>query len=128
MHEMSIAVSLLTMAEEEARAKGCSHIIAVTVHYGQISGIMPSALQMAFSALIADGPHHGARLELIEIPLRLRCPFCGTVFDAEEAILAPCPQCGEEFGHEVIQGRELILTRIEANNDQDLPCQPKNMA
>lgn len=116
MHEMSIAQSLLAMAEEEAGAKNCKRILAVTVHYGQISGVMPEALRLAFDALIADSPHAGAKLELVELPLRLRCPFCQARFAGED-VFRPCPRCGEEFGHIVEQGRELILARIEASPD-----------
>lgn len=113
MHEMSIAVNLLEIAEAEAAAKKCARILALTVHYGQISGIMPEALRMAFEALVAGGIHAGARLELVELPLLLRCPFCQQRFKGLN-IFQACPGCGEEFGHIVEQGRELILARIEA--------------
>lgn len=115
MHEVSIATSLLAMAEEEIRAKGCSRILGLTVQYGQISGIMPEALRLAFAAVIAGTPHEGARLVLQEVPLRLRCPFCQTRFGGTDDIFARCPNCGEEFGHMVEQGRELMLMRIEAD-------------
>lgn len=116
MHEMSLAVSILHMAEAEAARAGCSRLATVVVHYGQISGVMPEALALAFDALIADGPHCHARLELEELPLRLRCPFCQTVFSGSgtEARFQPCPECGEEFGHVVEQGAELLLVRVEA--------------
>lgn len=116
MHEMSIAVSLLEMAREEAARLGCSRLLAVTVHYGQISGIMPEALELAFQALIQNSPHADCRLNLVMLPLRLRCPFCQTVFGGEdqEALFQPCPHCGETFGHIVEQGKELLLARVEA--------------
>lgn len=114
MHEVSVAASLLALAEEEIAAKGCARILGLTVQYGQISGIMPEALRLAFAAVSAGTPHEGASLVLEELPLRLRCPFCQTCFGADEGIFAPCPNCGEEFGHIVEQGRELMLMRIEA--------------
>lgn len=116
MHEMSLAMSLLAMAEEEARKAGCRHLQAVTVHYGQLAGVMPEALELAFHALTAEGSHGGVRLNLVCMPLRLRCWRCQTVFGSEEAQnqCIPCPCCGEEFGHKVEQGTELILARVEA--------------
>lgn len=116
MHEMSLAVSLLAMAEAEAAQAGCARITAVTVHYGQISGVMPDALALAFDSLIAGGPHRGASLELVQLPLRLRCPSCQAVFPGSgpESRFLPCPDCGEEFGHTVEQGAELLLARVEA--------------
>lgn len=117
MHEMAIAMSLLELAEKEAAANGCSRLLSVTVHYGELAGIMPEALQLAFSALTANSPHAGTRLELVSLPLRLRCPFCQTTFEGGNDIFQPCPNCGEEFGHIVEQGRELLLARIEAVPD-----------
>lgn len=116
MHEMSIAMSLLEMAESEAARLNCSRILAVTVQYGQISGIMPDALRLAFDALVHNTPHMGCRLELVRLPLRLRCPFCNAVFSGADdtAIFQPCPACGEDFGHIVEQGKELLLARVEA--------------
>lgn len=116
MHEMSIAQSLLDLALSEARARGCQRLAAVTVAYGQIAGVMPEALDMAFQVLIADTPHKGARLILEELPLRLRCPFCKHRFEpgADSGIFQPCPSCGEDFGHIVEQGRELLLMSVEA--------------
>lgn len=118
MHEMAIAISLLDIAEAEAKAQGCAKLRRLIVHYGQIAGIMPEALELAFSTLIAGTKHENAKLELIMVPLRLKCPFCHTVFSASDSIFTPCPNCGEEFGHIVEQGKELLLARLEAEPDQ----------
>ena len=116
MHEMSIAASLLSMAREEAAKSGCARLVSVTVRYGQISGIMPEALQFAFEALTSSTVDEGAKLVLEKVPLKMRCVFCRQTFEPDEASdgLAPCPGCGEIFGHVVEQGRELLLARIEA--------------
>lgn len=113
---MAIAQSLLNMAAEEIAAKNCTRLELVRVEYGALAGVVPESLEFCFDALIKGTPHEGARLELIRLPLRLRCPFCGEVFGGEgqEALLQPCPGCGEEFGHIVEQGKELILSHLEA--------------
>ncbi len=116
MHEMSLAQNLWEIALEEAALAGCNKILAITVQYGQISGVMPEALDMAFQAIIHDTDHSGARLILEMIPLRLKCAFCGGSFAGTEQndIFAPCPHCGEALSHIVETGKELILARIEA--------------
>lgn len=116
MHEMSIALNLLEMAEAEAKSRSCQRLVAVTVQYGQISGVMPEALAMAFTAITKGTPHEQAVLNLEMLPLRLKCPFCQTIFGGNDKtdIFAPCPNCGEEFGHIVEQGKELLLAKIEA--------------
>ena len=116
MHEMSIVQSLLQMVEEEMARQGCTRLEVVSVTYGTLSGVVPESLQFCFEAMVHATPHEGARLELVELPLRLRCSACGRVFGGEgqEALWQPCPGCGEQFGHGVEQGKELYLNRLEA--------------
>ena len=117
MHEMSIAQSLLKMAEEEIARQGCTRLEVVNVKYGALAGIVPESLQFCFETMIQGTPHEGARLEMEELPLQLHCPFCGADFGGEgqDALVQPCPGCGEQFGHVVKQGRELYLNRLEAS-------------
>ncbi|MBD5416605.1 MAG: hydrogenase maturation nickel metallochaperone HypA [Desulfovibrio sp.] len=117
MHEMSVAMSLLTLAEETAAGQGCTRLMRVRVEYGALAGIMPEALELCFEALTRGTAHEGAALELVCLPLRLRCVFCGTVFGGEgqEARFTPCPGCGEVAGHVVEQGKELLLREVEAS-------------
>lgn len=116
MHESAVAQSLLDLAEEAAAKSGCNRLVIVRVEYGPLAGIEPDSLRLCFEILIKGTVHEGARLDLVLLPLRLRCPFCDEVFGGEgrEALHAPCPGCGEIFGHIVEQGRELILSRLEA--------------
>ena len=57
----------------------------------------------------------GVRLDLEEIPVRLRCRSCGAEFTVEQGAtpFAPCPACGEELGHAVLSGRELYIEYLE---------------
>ena len=116
MHEMAVAENLLELALKEARSRGCDRLLTLTVQYGQISGIMPDALRLAFQILVSDTAHAAAELILEELPLRLRCPFCQHRFEpgGDGGIFQPCPNCGEDFAQIVEQGRELLLASIEA--------------
>lgn len=119
MHEMSIAESILELALEEAEKNNCKRIVAIEIKYGALSGIMADALTFCFEALIKNTAHENTVLKLEKLPLLLRCPFCQTRFVGkdEESIWQPCPQCGEQFGHIVEQGKELIFSRLEAEKD-----------
>lgn len=116
MHEMALAQSILELALETAASRGCARLTRLVVHCGQISGVMPEALDLAFECLVKGTPHEGAKLDITILPLKLKCPFCGTRFGASDqgAIYTPCPNCGEEFGHIVEQGKEMLVARIEA--------------
>lgn len=116
MHEMALAENLLELALAEARKAGCDRLLAARVEYGPLAGIMPEALALCFEAVAREAGQQQARLTLVALPLLLRCPFCQAEFGGKDrdAIWQPCPQCGGEFGHIVLQGRELVLARIEA--------------
>lgn len=116
MHEMAVAESLLELAQDVAQSQGCARLERVCVEYGALAGVMPEALELCFEALTQGTPHQGARLELICLPLKLRCLFCGTVFggQGQEERFAPCPGCGEAVAHAVEQGKELRLREVEA--------------
>lgn len=123
MHEMSLAMSILQLAEEEAAKNGCNRLSRICVSCGALSGAMPEALEFCLKCLLAETAHKDAILELAIVPVKLRCAMCQTVFEGvgQGALWQPCPKCGEIMGHGVEQGRELVLSRIEACHDENLP-------
>ena len=116
MHELSIVTSLLSLVEEELKKRQLEKLLVVRVRHGALANIVPEAMSFAFEALTQGGPFDGARLELEEEAVVLRCS-CGSRFSPEqkrELLFAPCPACGETLGHTVEKGRELYLQHIEA--------------
>lgn len=115
MHELSIVQSLLAVIEEEMTKHGKETLVSVKVKHGRLAAVVPEALDMAFTVLTADTRLAGAKLEMEEIPVTLRCRACGHEFTPEAATvpLAPCPACGEELGHTVLSGRELYIDYLE---------------
>lgn len=114
MHEMSVAASIVDIVRDEMQKHGLTKLCRVCVRHGALSNIVPDSLQCCFEALTTEPPLAGARLELEEVPLRLRCGVCGHGFSPSRAdIFAPCPACGGVF-HEVEQGREMYVQTLEA--------------
>ena len=116
MHEFSLVASLMDIVDEELRAHGARRLTLARVRCGALSGVQPDALRMAFEAATAGTPHAGARLELVEEPVRVRCTSCGHAFCPQErqALFLPCPACGESFGLSVEAGEGLFLDHLEA--------------
>lgn len=116
MHELSIAESLIKIIREEMAKHGLSKLLTAKIVHGQISAIVPEALETAFEILTVGTPLEGAVIELETRPMVVRCRDCGHEFSPsqEERFLMPCPQCGTELGHEIIAGRELFIEHIEA--------------
>lgn len=116
MHEMSIAQSLITLIREEMTKHSATRLIRVRVRHGVLSGVVPEALSMAFEIMTVDTDLEGALLETFEEPLRLACGSCKQEFTSDSPspfFFEPCPQCGEEFGHKVLSGKEMYLDQLE---------------
>lgn len=114
MHEMALAQGIMDLALDEMRKHNAHGIERIEVEYGALAGIMPEALELAFQTLTMGTQLSGAELVLIIRPLLLRCHACGAEFRGGHAddIWQPCPRCGEDLGHRLVRGRELILKRI----------------
>ena len=117
MHETSIAASLLDIIRNEMEKHEATRLHLVRVKFGRLTQLVPESLLFAFEMLTKGTDLEGARLELDEVPLLVRCWSCGKEFkpEYENVLLMPCPSCGEEFGHEVISGKELYIESIEAD-------------
>ncbi|AGW13994.1 putative hydrogenase nickel incorporation protein hypA [Megalodesulfovibrio gigas DSM 1382 = ATCC 19364] len=121
MHEMSIAQSLLTLVEQELQQRPGSRCTVIRVAHGTLANLVPEAFELAVEALTIGGPMQGVRLELRLVPLRIKCRSCGHEFEPEQKRLGPplypCPQCDEELGHTLVQGKELYLESLEIETD-----------
>jgi hydrogenase nickel incorporation protein HypA/HybF len=116
MHELSVAESLIKIISEEMAKHGLSKLLSVKVVHGQISAIVPEALETAFEILTINTPFAGAAFSMELKPMVVRCRQCGQEFSPtqEERMIMPCPGCATELGHEIISGRELYIDHIEA--------------
>jgi hydrogenase nickel incorporation protein HypA/HybF len=72
MHELGIALELLELAWE--RAEG-ARVLRVVVEIGELTAVLPEALELAWTVATPDSPLADARLEIARVPgdvLRLR--------------------------------------------------------
>ncbi len=95
MHEMTIAVNIVDIALQTARAADAQKINTVTVEVGALSGVEPEALEFCFSEACRGTAAQNAKLELILIPAKAHCSHCGNTFETNH-FLNLCPQCGQE--------------------------------
>jgi len=112
MHELSIALSIVEGASEEASRHNGHRVEAVYLKLGQLSGVVKEALLFSYG-LAAEGTRlEGSRLEIEDIPATVFCTRC----DAERTLASIqqfcCPVCGIATP-EVTRGRELLITGLE---------------
>lgn len=112
MHELSIAISLVEIADAAARKAGGGRVVAAHLRLGALAGVVREALEFSFP-LAAEGTLlEGARLEIEELPVLLACAPCGREVAPAELGSFSCPHCGTPSAA-ISQGRELELHAIE---------------
>ncbi|HKI37244.1 MAG TPA: hydrogenase maturation nickel metallochaperone HypA [Gemmataceae bacterium] len=110
MHELSIALSLIDVAAEEAERRG-GRIVAVHLKLGPLSGVVKDALVSAYDLAREGTPLAAAELVVREVPVVAWCPGCA----AERTLTFPqlcCPACGRPTP-DVVSGRELEVVALE---------------
>ena len=112
VHELSIALSIVTTVGEIALARGYERVEAVTVQIGEFSGVDKSALSFAWELANADTVAAGSRLEFRDVPLHVRCSACGVERYPPAMWELACPTC-PSAAPEFLGGRELHVVSIE---------------
>ena len=111
MHELSIAMSIIEMAEEEAEKRGAT-VVAVHLKLGPLSGVVKEALLASYGMACEGTALAGSRLEIEETPLVVYCPVC----DAESTLPTmqdfTCAKCRAPAA-QVVRGRELEVSALE---------------
>ena len=117
MHELSIAQSIVTIAEEHLPAAPGTKVRAVRVTIGELAGVVVDSLEFCFSAVSAGTRLEGAQLVIDHVAARGRCPTCGTVAPIEGFAFL-CTRCGGA-GLELVEGDELQVTELELDEQQE---------
>jgi hydrogenase nickel incorporation protein HypA/HybF len=112
MHELSIAVSMIEMATEEAERRGGAHVSALHVKLGPLSGVVKDALMFSYDVATSGTPLEGSRLVIEEVQVVVNCPECREQRIIESIQRFCCPVCGA-LTPEVVQGKELLLVAME---------------
>lgn len=111
MHELSLVASVFEVLEEKAREHVATRVTRVVLKVGVMSGVVPDLLESAFDIYKKGTLAEGARLEIVSVPVGLRCPDCGGTTAREDADFS-CAACGSRR-IEIVAGRELVVETLE---------------
>ena len=108
MHELSIAESVVRIAERNARGR---RVLTVELRIGHLRQVVPDALEFAF-ALVAEGTLvEGAELRVDQVAAAGDCRTCGATTPLPEFPLS-CRRCGG-LDVDVTRGEELSVDSLE---------------
>jgi hydrogenase nickel incorporation protein HypA/HybF len=112
MHELSIALSILDVAEEQGRLHGDAKVLAVHVRIGPLSGVIKDALVGAFELAREGSSMPECQLVVEETSIVVGCPACNENRTLQSMQEMRCPVCSAPT-REVISGRELEVSAME---------------
>jgi hydrogenase nickel incorporation protein HypA/HybF len=115
LHEMGITQGILAASFDAATDVGATRITEIRVSVGELTEIVDVALQFAFEALTPGTMAEGATLQITHVPARSRCLQCGLEYEHDRFQMV-CPECNS-FGVELLQGREMRIDSIEADEE-----------
>jgi hydrogenase nickel incorporation protein HypA/HybF len=118
MHELSIAMSMIDIANEEAAALGGGRVTALHLKLGPLSGVVKDALLFSYDVAASGTALEGSALVIEEVPVVVFCRCCDRQRTIETIQHLGCPVCGE-LTPDVVSGRELQLVAIEIEHAEN---------
>lgn len=111
MHELSLVQGILEAVLEQAEIYQIKKIEKVKIVVGEMTSVMPGALQFAFEVLREGTSAREAVLVIENRPIKLTCEECHLVFNPE-SLKYFCPQCISSRT-DILEGRELFVEFFE---------------
>lgn len=118
MHELSLIQGIFDSVIPVARQNGATKITNIKLRVGEMTMVVPEAMEFAFEALSEDDPMlEGCELELEFIAPVSRCLDCGVEFE-HDRFHNHCTSCGSATTV-LISGRELDIASMEIETPDD---------
>lgn len=111
MHELSIALNIITIAESEAKKAGAVSVNKITIEIGQFSGVELDALELAMTEVVKGSLLEKAETSIIWIKAVGACEDCCQEFEPED-FMKICPYCNS-LNTYFITGKELLVKSLE---------------
>ena len=110
MHELSIAMNIVEIANEEAEKANVTLVREINLEVGTLSGIVIEALEFAMDEAVKNSVLQNAKIKIRKVPAKAKCLKCSTEFPVED-YYTPCPECNN-FETELINGKELKIKSL----------------
>jgi hydrogenase nickel incorporation protein HypA/HybF len=110
MHEMSIALNIIKIAEEELERANGKGIDNIRISVGKLSGVVVESLKFALDAAGNDGPLANSKIIIEEVPAKMQCLSCDHEFEAEDYYIT-CPNCNA-YKLKALSGKELLVKSL----------------
>jgi hydrogenase nickel incorporation protein HypA/HybF len=113
MHELSIVMGILKIAETETNKAGAKNVSLIELEIGTLAGVELQALDFAWGQAVKNTVLENAVKKIDLIKAKGKCMKCDSVFPLEH-IYDPCPNCNA-YLKGILQGKELRVKALEVD-------------
>lgn len=110
MHELSIVMSIIEIANIEATKANALKIDEIELEMGLLSGIEMSAFDFAWQEAVKSTVLENAERIIVRPGGKAVCLECNNSFGLD-SLYSPCPVCKSHFIN-IIQGKELRVKSV----------------
>lgn len=110
MHELSLVMSILQIAEQEAVKHNAKQIEEIELEIGELSGVDRPAFDFAWQQAVRETKLEKAQRIIHDISGEARCLECETDF-AIHQLFDACPSCGNHLV-DIRKGKEFRVRSL----------------
>jgi hydrogenase nickel incorporation protein HypA/HybF len=115
LHELAIANSIVETVLAEVSERNCTGVVAIGLRIGELTDVVPEALEFGFEAITAGTLLEGTKLVIERTPVTGQCRDCAKSFVVREFAFV-CPECNGA-AIDLVQGNELDIAYVEVTAD-----------
>lgn len=113
MHELSIAMGIIKIAEKETQKANKTKVLSIDLEIGALAGVELESLHYVWETAVKNTVLENAELNIDYKQAKAKCLECLKEFEMEKTYDS-CPNCNSFF-KEIIQGKELRIKSLEVN-------------
>ena len=113
MHELSIAMEIVRIAENESAKANAQKVNLIELEIGTLAGIEFEALEFVWPSAVNGTILESAKKRITKINGKAKCNDCYTFFQLDD-IYDNCPKCGS-YSKTIVKGKELVMKSLEVS-------------
>jgi len=111
MHELSVALSIVQIAEEETKKAGAERVEKIDLEIGTLAGIEFDSLDFVWPSAVKDSVLENATKHVSRIQAIAKCLDCDHEFEILK-YYDSCPLCKSSLKG-ILKGKELRVKSLE---------------
>lgn len=110
MHELSIAQDVIRILEQNLKSADLRSVKQVRLSVGKMMAVENVSLKFAYESLTSGTSLADSELEIIEVPVLMRCNSCGKTYSTENP-LHGCISCNSaDFS--IVEGQDMFVKEV----------------